>query len=74
MAVQYMLVCIFDFILFPIGWALLQDKHNGLLTQWVPLTLSNGGLYHGAMATVVGITAWGKTKETLNTPQIPEVK
>lgn len=71
MAMQYMVVCIFDFVIFPIGWALLQDKHGGLLAQWVPLTLSNGGLYHGAMAAVVGISAWGRTKEKMNEPTTP---
>lgn len=67
MAMQYLVVCIFDFIIFPIGWALLQDKHGGLLAQWVPITLNNGGMYHMSMATIIGITAWTKGKELSQT-------
>ena len=64
---MYMTVCITDFILFPIGWSLLQAISRGTVTiQWQPLTLQGAGLFHIAMGAVLGITAYGRTKEKLD--------
>ncbi len=62
---MYMSVCITDFILFPILWSILQAIYtNGNVThQWQPLTLQGAGLFHIAMGAVLGITAYGRTKE-----------
>jgi hypothetical protein len=61
---MYMIVCVFDFILFPIAWSLLQASANGsVTTPWEPLTLQGAGLFHIAMGAVLGITAYGRTKE-----------
>jgi len=66
MAILYMAVCGFDFIIAPILWSILQAKSNGTITsQWVPLTLQGGGLFHLAMGAVLGITAYGRTQEKL---------
>lgn len=63
---MYMMVCIFDFILFPILWSLLQSLLDGEVTrQWEPLTLQGAGLFHLAMGAVIGITAYGRTQEKL---------
>lgn len=62
---MYMTVCIFDFILFPILWSLLQATHNIPVTQWDPLTLRGAGLFHMAMGAVLGVAAYGRTKEKL---------
>jgi len=60
----YMATCFFDFILFPILWSLLQTLSQGsVTTQWQPLTLQGAGLYHIAMGAVLGIAAYGRTKE-----------
>ena len=60
----YMSTCFADFILFPILWSLLQALNNGQVTsQWQPLTLQGAGLYHIAMGAVLGIAAYGRTKE-----------
>jgi len=62
----YMLVCAFDFIFFPILWSLLQSISHGLVTsQWQPLTLQGAGLFHVAMGAVLGIAAYGRTKEKM---------
>lgn len=60
----YMLTCTCDFVLFPILWSLLQALSKGQVTsQWQPLTLQGAGLYHIAMGAVLGIAAYGRTKE-----------
>ena len=56
---MYMIVCIFDFIIFPVLWSLLQAVQGGsVTTQWNPITLIGGGLFHVAMGAVLGIAAW----------------
>ena len=60
----YMMTCTADFVVFPILWSLLQALSNGQVTsQWQPLTLQGAGLYHIAMGAVLGIAAYGRTKE-----------
>jgi len=60
----YMLTCTMDFVVFPILWSLLQALNHGSVTsQWQPLTLQGAGLYHIAMGAVLGIAAYGRTKE-----------
>lgn len=62
----YMATCTFDFVIFPILWSLLQAMSKGAVTsQWQPLTLQGAGLYHIAMGAVLGIAAYGRTKEKL---------
>lgn len=64
---MYMVVCIFDFIIFPILWSLLQSFLDGeVKDQWDPLTLQGAGLFHLAMGAVLGIAAYGRTKEKLS--------
>lgn len=66
---QYMAVCIFDFILAPILWAVVQfwetEAVNDAFRQWRPLTLEGAGLYHMAMGAVLGITAWSRGQEKM---------
>ena len=63
---SYMATCIADFVLFPILWSLLQAiSHGSVQTQWQPITLQGAGLYHIAMGAVLGIAAFGRTKEKI---------
>ena len=63
---MYMLTCTVDFVIFPVLWSLLQALSKGsVTTQWQPLTLQGAGLYHIAMGAVLGIAAYGRTKEKL---------
>jgi uncharacterized membrane protein YdfJ with MMPL/SSD domain len=60
----YMATCTCDFVIFPILWSVLQALSHGQVTsQWQPLTLQGAGLYHIAMGAVLGIAAYGRTKE-----------
>ena len=77
MALQYMIVCLSDFVIFPIMFTIVQfwetQASNDAFRQWVPITLQGGGLYHMAMGAVLGITAWSRGQEKIagaSTPQI----
>lgn len=63
MAWQYLVVCLFDFLIGPLFNAWFAYTTHTALTQWVPLTLQGGGLYHLAMGAIVGITSYAKTQE-----------
>lgn len=62
---MYMVICTMDMVVFPILWSLLQTTTGTQITQWNPLTLQGAGLFHIAMGAVLGITAFGRTKEKL---------
>ena len=69
MAVLYMLICAFDFIVAPFLTMAMPVFLKSLgattinYTQWTSLTLSNGGLIHLAFGAILGISAWGRTQE-----------
>jgi len=63
---MYMGICLFDMVIFPILWSLLQTITSTPITQWNPLTLQGAGLFHIAMGAVLGIAAFGRTQEKLN--------
>jgi hypothetical protein len=69
MAIMYMCVCVCDFILFPIGFTVVQfwetQAVNDAFRQWQPMTLQGGGLFHMAMGAVLGITAWSRGQEKM---------
>lgn len=70
MAFVYMITCTCDFVIFPVLWSLLQALSHGQVTsQWQPLTLQGAGLYHIAMGAVLGVAAYGRTKEKLEGKQ-----
>lgn len=63
---MYMVVCITDFIIYPVLWVLFQNL-TGIspVKPWEPLTLEGAGLFHMAMGAVLGITAWSRGKEKM---------
>lgn len=66
----YMGTCTFDFVIAPILWSLIQVLGAGKVEmQWQPITLQGAGLYHIAMGAVLGIAAYGRTKEKLEAKQ-----
>jgi hypothetical protein len=58
--IVYLTINIFDFILFPIMFAVLIPALNPGVApiEWRPLTTSNGGLFHMAFGAILGVTAW----------------
>jgi hypothetical protein len=66
MAWMYMCVCVFDFVIFPVLWSIVQVAFNGKIdSQWNPLTLMGAGLFHMAMGAVLGVTAWSRGQEKI---------
>lgn len=65
MAWQYFVVCLFDFFFAPILTALFHAWNGSPYEPWQPLTLTNGGLYHLAMGTIVGVAAWSRSREKI---------
>lgn len=59
----YMVICILDFAVFPIFWAVVQAWSGQTLMQWDPLTLRGAGLFHMAMGAILGIAAWTRGQE-----------
>lgn len=64
MAYLYMAICAFDFIIGPVIFYSLQDLSHPV-TQWIPMTLRAGGLFHVAMGTIIGVTAWSRGQEKI---------
>jgi hypothetical protein len=63
---MYMIVCIADFVVFPILWSLVQTIGDGKVeSQWMPITLQGAGLFHIAMGAILGIAAYGRTQEKM---------
>ena len=63
---MYMVVCMFDMVIFPVLWSILQATVHGTVSmQWNPLTLQGAGLFHLAMGAVLGIAAFGRTQEKI---------
>lgn len=66
MAWMYMVVCVFDFILFPIMWAVMQrTDETEKLVQWLPITMQGAGFFHITMGVIIGISTWKRTEEKL---------
>ena len=60
----YVSVVVFDFILAPIMWSILQASNGGdLSVAWSPLTLEANGLFIVSMSAIVGVNSYGRTKE-----------
>ena len=67
MAWTYTIICICDFVLFPVLWSLLQAHYKGQVTnQYQPITLMGAGLVHLAFGAILGIAAYGRTKEKIS--------
>ena len=63
---MYMMVCIADFVFFPVLWSLVQVIAGGeVKSQWSPITLQGAGLFHMAMGAILGIAAYGRTQEKM---------
>lgn len=73
MAWQYMIVCVFDFIIFPLITMLLT-KITGSYIKWEPLTLKESGFYHISMSAIVGVSAWTRGQEKITKITTGEVR
>lgn len=67
MAWQYMMVCLFDFILAPLVLMIFSYVTNTGYIAWEPLTLKMSGYYHMAMGAIIGVSAWTRGLEKIKT-------
>jgi hypothetical protein len=75
MAVTYMAINIFDFILGPILYNLLQYWNPGqAIGMWQPLTLQGGGLIHISFGAILGVAAWTRGQEKVEAIKAQEVQ
>lgn len=66
MAVVYSVIILFDFLVAPVLWSVIQFYGYGDLTlQWNPITLGSGGLFHVAMGAVLGLSAFTRGREKM---------
>ena len=65
MAWSYMVICLFDFVIAPTGVAFLITFYKSSIPVWSSLTLSNGGVMHLAFGAILGVSAWGRTQESV---------
>ena len=69
----YMATVLFDFILGPVLYNILQYYNPGqAVGMWTPLTLQGGGMYHIAMGAIIGVSAFGRTQEKLAVTNAPD--
>lgn len=66
----YMIMCAFDFIIFPMMMILSPAVCaavgiNIAYTPWTSLTLSNGGMIHIAFGAILGVTAYTRGQEKI---------
>jgi hypothetical protein len=62
---MYFVVCITDFILFPVLWSIFKALVGEPVIAWEPLTLQGAGLFHVAMGAILGVTAWSRGREKI---------
>jgi hypothetical protein len=62
---MYLVVCITDFIIFPVLHSWMQVRFGTPTLAWDPLTLKGGGLFHVAMGAVLGVAAWSRGREKI---------
>jgi hypothetical protein len=68
----YMATCLFDFIVGPVVYNVLQFLNPGQhVDMWQAVTLQGGGLYHLSMGAILGISAYGRTQEKINGATTP---
>ena len=66
MAWSYVIICLFDFMVGPMFYNVLQYYEEASnISMWQSITLQGGGLYHLSMGAIVGVSAFGRTKEKL---------
>ena len=66
LAVSYIVIILFDFVLGPIFWTFAQAYFDGQVTlPWIPLTLESGSLFHAGMSAILGISAFTRGNEKI---------
>lgn len=64
-AIEYLIICLFDFMIAPILMGVYAGYTGTKLVQWQTLTTQGGGLFHLAFLTILGLYTWGRTQEKI---------
>lgn len=70
-AVAYIVICTFDFIIFPVTWAFFLHITNHPVTAWNPLTLQGAGLFHASFGAILGVAAFARGQDKFRNQQYP---
>lgn len=64
-AIVYLVICIFDFIIFPVLWSLFLYFTGAVDTTvvWTPLTLQGAGMFHLSFGAILGVSAFTRGQE-----------
>lgn len=65
-AVTYIIICSFDFIIFPIIWSIFLHVTGNDVAAWDPLTLKGAGLFHASFGAILGVAAYTRGQEKIN--------
>lgn len=63
MAYAYTAIIVFDFVIAPVLWSIIQIYFGTPDIQWKPITLDTGGVFHAAMGAVLGVSAFTRGQE-----------
>ena len=67
LAKVYIVICLCDFVVFPVLWSIVQVYKGGEVTNaWVPITMAGGGLLHLSFGAILGVSAHAKMKERVS--------
>lgn len=71
----YLIICMFDFVIAPVLWAVLPHYINSMPTEpWQPHTLTNGGLVHISFGAILGVAAWTRGQSDMMRTKIASTK
>jgi hypothetical protein len=65
MAYQYLVVCLFDFVINPVLTMILAYSTHSQYIPWEPMTLKESGFYHLSMGAIIGVAAWTRGQEKI---------
>jgi hypothetical protein len=63
LAAVYGIICIFDFVIAPVGTLIIEHLFGMPYIEWTPLTIQGGGVFHLAFGAILGVSAWGQSRE-----------
>lgn len=70
----YLFICLFDFVLAPVLFAILPMWTRTQYQPWTSLTLSNGGLMHISFGAILGVAAWTRGQTDMMKTQMVQKK
>ncbi len=75
-AMVYLIICLFDFVIFPVIWAMFLQYSGSpkFIEAWNPLTLQGAGLFHLSFGAILGVSAFTRGQEKVAKLRAPTKK